>query len=140
MFYVFPALERRFNANKRLVRLARKLYHGLDGADVKSRPSVDVVGTGPSHDFDTFDTDVPVYTLTFTIRHKGQQPNKVAEIMRELRQTFDDGTLASPDFTVSSFQETDGDGPRLVEGVFTGILVYDLMVTMQSLVPANRDT
>ena len=138
MYYVFPALERRFTANKRLVGLARKLYHGLDGANVKSREHVDVVGEITHHDFDTFDTDEPLYSLTFTVQSKGSRAGKVAEILRELRRTFDDGTLESGDFTVSSMRETGADGPRLVDGVYTATLTYELHVVLRSLVPANR--
>ncbi len=140
MFYIFPALERRFTANKRLVLLARKLYQGLGSENLKSRVYVSVTGEVVHHDFDTFDTDVPMYSLEFTLRGKGQQPAKVAEALRELRRTFDDGTLVSPDFTVSSMRETRAAGPELVEGVYEATLTYDLLVTMRTLVPANRDT
>ena len=140
MFYVFPALERRFNANKRLVALARKLYNGIGLDEVKSRVRVGVVGRVIHHDFDTFDTDVPMYELTFVVKSKGQQPSKNADALRELRRTFDDGTLESADFTVSSFRETSANGPELIENVYESTLTYDLLVTMRSLVPANRDT
>lgn len=138
MHRIFEALDRQFATNRRLVLLARKLYHGLDGQSIKAvREHVDVTGDRIG-DLDTFGSDEPIYELVFTVFGKGPLPTRVAEIMEELERTFKDCNLKSGYFGCSAMQLTGCTGPRLVDGVYTGSMTFELSVTRAVNLPATR--
>lgn len=139
MVDVFPALEQRFNANKQLVRLARRLYQGHSNAIVKVvRTHVEVTCTGMNHEYDTFDTDEPVYSLAFAINTKDARPDRAAKVMREMVATFDDADVVGAAFTCVSMRLTNANGPYLEDGTYRALMDFDLHVCMKTKVPIER--
>ena len=138
MYRVFPALEARFNRNRRLVGLARRLYHGLAGQQRGTRDSVEVTGSIVGNE-DTFGTDEPIYELIFTVFGSGTLPDRTAAILEELERTYKDGVLDSAYFDVSAMLLTNASGPELGEGkVWQGRMVYELYVCRKVGVPVER--
>ena len=137
---LFTALERRFNANKGLTRFARKLYEGLGPEDIKQRPYVAVTIDGPSHEFDSFDGDEPLYSLTFDIKTRDAQSKRAWKIHEQMIITFDDGDIVGASFETVSCRQTGGIAPHMVDGKFEASMDFDWMISMKSTVPATRGT
>lgn len=136
---VFPALERRFSQNKRLVGLARKLYHGHGGEIIKSvRAHVEVTCTGISHEYDSFSTDEPLYSLEFSINTRGREATQAADIMAEIINTFDDADVTSDAFDTVSMRLTGASGPYLEDGTYRARMAFDLHVCLKTKVPVER--
>jgi len=131
---VFPALERRFKANRQLVRWARRLYHGHQGELVKTvRAHVEVTCTDIDHDFDTFDSSQPVYTLVFTVHTRDREATRAGEIMGAVRETFKDADLKASDFDTVRMLLTGGSGPVLDvdTGTYHASLTFALHVSLK---------
>jgi hypothetical protein len=135
---VFDALERRFKSNQRLRKLARKLYSGYGGEKVKSVMNhVEVTCTDTNNDFDTFDTEEPVYTLAFTVNSKSGRPDAAAEIMEELRRVYHNANLTSDAFDCCAMVMRAQSGPRLEDGTYRGEMTFELHASNKVHVPAE---
>jgi hypothetical protein len=116
---IFPALERRFKGNRRLTRLLRKLYHGFDGERVKSvLPFAEVTCNAVNHDSDTFDTQEPLYDLTFNLYTKREQARQIMDAIAEMRETFHLADVTSAAFDTIIMRETSTRGPVLDDAVY----------------------
>lgn len=139
MYVLFPALEARFNQDGRLKKLAGKLFHGLAGQ--RSRPALPYVEAhrlGGNDDADTWDKDVEMYDVQFSVFTKDTQSEVCAEILHHMTRVFDDAKLESEDFTHVQSKRTNISGPSFVEGVYQGIVSYDFLIERATLVPVDR--
>jgi hypothetical protein len=135
---VFPALERRFKGNRRLTRLLRKLYHGHDGERVKSvLPFAEVTCNAITHDNDTFDTDEPLYDLTFWLYTKREQPGQAGNAIDEMRQTYHYGDVSSDAFDTVIMRETTVRGPILEDAVYRAQMDFTLHVVRKTKNPVQ---
>lgn len=136
---VFPALQARFNGARRLQRLARRLYHGYAGVPVKSvRAYVEVTCTAITNDFDSFDVDEPVYSLSFTIHTRDREPNTAAAIMREMVEVFDDADIQSAAFETVNMRITGQRGPVLIDGTYGATMDAMLHLCWKAKRPVER--
>ncbi len=136
---VFPALERRFKGNRRLTRLLRKMYEGHGGEpNAKSTlPYVEVTCTGENHDLDTFDTDEPLYSLTFKLYTKQSRSRDAKDAVAELRETFRNADLSSDAFTTVIMRCTDIRHPVLRDGKYEAELDFTLHVSRKTKSPVQ---
>lgn len=134
---VFPAIERRFRGNKRLEKLAWKIFHGHDGERVKNQTHVEVTCTNVDHEFDTFDTDEPVYSLTFWVYTQDRTPARAGKILAELRETFRYGDLDSDAFDTVLMAEVNQAGPMLEDGTYRASMDFTLHVSRRTKSPVS---
>ena len=139
MHHVFPAWEKRFKGNKRLVKLARRMYQGYGGQVLKVvRPHLDLTCVDINHDFDTFDSDEPVYSLELYINTRDAQSKRPGLIMLELREWFDDANIESAAFGTVICRVTSERGPFLEDGVYRGFMAFEHHISMKTQVPNAR--
>lgn len=139
MKLLFPALEARFVSDAALVLCCRKLYDGFAGVRAKGvLPYVEVRREGGSSS-DTFAKTINVYNLAFNIFGHTQTPNKMRDRVEHFLRVFDDASLVSPRFTLSSIQRTGGPtGPTLIDGAFQAVINYEVITTRTVALPLVR--
>lgn len=139
MKHLFPVLEARFNGDKRLKSIARKLYRGFDGAPLRSvGPYVEVSLTGMEAS-DTFDSDIDIYSIEFTLFHKGPTPDRIDDMVFEMRRVFKDaGSMGSSRMDVVGFERQDVSGPSLEDAVFRASMSYRVFVQWKTKRPSVR--
>lgn len=135
---IFNALERRFKADKALVKAGRKLYEALAGGRVKTAPNVEVTITDTDAGGDTFDADIDVFRLEFRVFTKDGTTKAANIIIGHLRRVFDDANMKSGEFTTVGMRHTGGSGPTLEDGSYDASLTYDFEVQWVSPEPVTR--
>ncbi len=134
---VFPALERRFKGNKRLVQLLRKLYEGHDGEpNAKSTlPYAEVTCTDETSELDTFDTDEPMYSITFKMYFKQNAKRDAQSAVSEMRATFHLGQLSSDAFDTVIMRRTGTRHPVLRDAKYEAEMTFSLHVCRKTKSP-----
>lgn len=139
MLGIFESLERRFDRDKELVAVGRKLHLGLGGQRQKSLPYVEVNIGGKTSELDTFDEDVETFTLDFQVLAPDGRGVVVADILQNLQRVFDSADLTSEQYSTVSMMQTDMSGPDLEEGIYVGRVSYELIAQRKALIPAVRE-
>lgn len=137
MDLIFPAIERRFNRDGQLKRLARKLYMGSTEKNRPTRDYVELTIENVNRDFETFDSSEPVYDLTLTVHTKRNKPERCAAILRHLRRVFHECDLQGGEFQTSSMQITGETGPVMEDATYMGDISFRLHITLKTTEPAN---
>lgn len=139
MKLLYPALEARFISDAQLVLQCRKLYEGFAGTRTKGvLPYVEVRREGGNQN-DSFVKSIDVYNLAFNIFGHTQTPDKMRDRVEHFMRVFDDASLLSPKFTLSSIQRTGGPtGPILIDGAFQTVINYEVIITRKVALPLVR--
>lgn len=140
MEFVFPAIERRFDRDRKLKTLGRKLYLGSADPVRVVKEWVELTVDDINRDFDTFNSDEPVYSLTFTAWTKSRSPVKCSQIMRHIERVFHDCDLQSQNFLTVGFRMTGGDGPVLEDSAYKGTRSFELSTFLKSRRPSTLRT
>jgi hypothetical protein len=139
MKHLFPLLEARFNGDKQLKKVARNIYRGFEGQPLRSHAPYVEISTSGVENSDTFDAHIDIYTLDFTAFTKGGEPDRIDDILFELRRVFKDaGSMASSEFTVVGFEMTGQVGPLLNEGFFKATVTYQAYIHWTKKRPATE--
>ncbi len=107
------ALQSRFDSDRSLRKLARRMHFGLGTAALKSPPYVDLIITGGDDDDDTFDSDVERISLTFNVITKDHLGQTAMKIVAAMRRVFDDAKFKTGDYASVEMHWVDVTGPLL---------------------------
>lgn len=139
MKHLFPLLESRFDGDKRLKSIARKLFRGFEGSPLKSISPYVEVSLSNVEASDTFDSDIDLYSIDFTIFHKGPTPDRIDNILFEMRRVFKDaGNLGSSRLDVVGFESNGMSGPSLEDAVLRATMSFVVYVQWKTKRPAER--
>jgi hypothetical protein len=88
--HLFPAINLRFESDLELQNVGRKLFRDFLG-DARNvpKPYVEVAGRMESN-FDTFDSDIENWALTFRFHGKALRPDDADEFVEAMTGCFDD--------------------------------------------------
>ena len=138
MKYVFPALDRRFERDRLLKKLGRKLFLGSVEEVRVTHAYVELTVENVSHEFDTFDTDEPVYDLMFTAYPGRGLVDRCWNLLDHLKRVYKDANVESGYFKTSGCPFVSSTTPELIDGAYRGSISFALHVTMNELSPATR--
>lgn len=141
MINIFPAIERRFNADQEVVRRCRKIYEGFAGDRPDAvMPYVEIHVTDGDPDFDTFSTDVERAAVQVTLFSQGESTRNIHRMTEAFTRLFDDAKLVGADYVSAAFKRTNNSGPLMIpeEGVWRVLLAYEWIGEYVAQTPAVR--
>lgn len=133
------AIVSRFNGDAELVARARAIYFGLDDTTLQTAPFVNM-RIAKGDDRDTFDADIPSYTILFQIKTSDIIGDDVLETIDEMQRVFDDASIehgAFEDATMifAGAATADMDPDR----AFDAEMTYEVATQLRVLAPVTRD-
>ena len=131
---IFPAIKRRFDADKACVRHCRKLYQV--GEDVRAPKAYARWSETGGANMDGFGIDATQHDGEFVLHSEGVTTKAVRLMADAITRAFDDKILSQGGFKRIDMHRT---GPPVIEhdeGVYTATIPYTVYAVLATQTPA----
>lgn len=131
---IFPAIKRRFDADKGCVRHCRKLYQV--GEDVRAPKAYARWSETPGESMDSFSVDAARHEGEFVLHSEGVTTSAVRLMADAITRAFDDKILSQGGFERIDMHRN---GPPVIEhdeGVYTATISYTVYAVLATQTPA----
>ena len=134
---VLFAIRALFNTDAQLVQQGRKLFFGNDDIQGDQElPYVSCQCRETQSDTTFGQITLEAYDVEFNVFTQQSEPARCQRIMSLLRDRFTHATLPSGEFdTVGVIHTLNGDGPNVEDGVYEGLVVFEVMVQLSMTIP-----
>jgi hypothetical protein len=129
------ALVARFFSDAELSRTGRTLLAGLGGEPKKTTlpcVSYDIESGEPR---DTFSHDIEAFHVEFVAMTKSENPGPCRILMDHIMRVYDEAVLPSEDLHTVAVQRKRLSGPTMRDGVYYGMVDYEIVVQAVSRTP-----
>lgn len=142
MLNIFPAVERRFNADNGCVEFCRQLYEALpDGDSAPSPPKPYATWTETNRTpVDTFDHDIDIIDVDVVLfSGSGVTTESLHTMIDNFTRAFDKAKFDGGDFARIVSNRVPGPFTQeYLDGAYTATLTYQVIAQLASLHPAVR--
>lgn len=132
---IFPAIERRFNADADCVTRCRKLYPV--GDDVRGPKAYARWTESPGDNLDAFGTDITEHSGEFVLYSSSTTPDKARLMADAITRAFDDAVISQGGFARIDMHRTSQPVPEYVDGVYEVTIPYTVYAVLDAKTPVN---